>query len=135
MTVVVDASVTMAWCFEDERSEATDALLEEVARHGGVVPALWSAEVANVLLVAERRARVTRAEAGRLVALLDRLPLERVEVEPGLTDLVTLGRERGLTAFDAAYLACALSEGLPLATLDGALAEAARAVGVRLALS
>lgn len=134
MTVVVDASVAMAWCFEDEQTEATDAVLAQVASNGGVVPALWALEVTNVLLVAERRSRLTRAQSERLLTLLDRLPLELSE-DPAIPELAAAGRQYGLTAYDTAYLLCALREGLPLATLDADLAAAARAAGVTLSLS
>ena len=42
-------------------------------------------------------------------------------------DVLSLARKHVLTAYDAAYLALALAERLPLATLDKRLAQAARA--------
>ena len=49
MSFVLDRSVTLAWCFEDERSDATDALLRQAAVSGAVAPGLWPLEVLNAL--------------------------------------------------------------------------------------
>jgi predicted nucleic acid-binding protein len=67
---VIDSSVAMAWCFEDEASDATDAVLDRLNEECAVVPAIWPLEVANVLLVAERRGRLSEAQASRFLELL-----------------------------------------------------------------
>lgn len=128
--VVVDASAALAWCFEDEHDDAADALLDEVVADGALVPPLWFEEIANALLVAERRARLSAARAAQLVSVLESLPLEITEDDPSLGSLVQVGREHGLTAYDATYLVTALQSGCPLATRDAALAAAARRAGV-----
>lgn len=131
--MVVDGSVTGAWCLRDEHNAAADSILAVVAERGGVVPALWPAEMANILVMAERRGRITPADAERSVELLRRLPLT---IEPA--DGETLGRtralarEHGLTAYDAWYLELAIRLALPLATFDGALEAAAQGAGVPL---
>ncbi|MGI8433616.1 MAG: type II toxin-antitoxin system VapC family toxin [Nocardioidaceae bacterium] len=66
---VLDASVTMAWCFEDEGTPETESLLDELAVRGAVVPQLWLQEVANVLLVAGRKSRVSEAAGARFTSL------------------------------------------------------------------
>jgi len=128
--MVVDASLAMAWVFEDESSDATDALLDEVIADGGVVPPLWVAEVANVLTVAQRRGRVTAAEASRMAQLLGRLPLEWSELDPTISDVLVTAQTYGLSAYDATYLLVAMREGLPIGTLDASLRAAASAAGV-----
>jgi len=134
--LVVDSSVTGAWCLQDEHNAAADQLLAMVAEHGGIVPALWPAEMANILVMAERRGRIGPADAERAVALLRRLPLA---IEPA--DGETLGRARalareyGLTAYDAWYLEVALRLALPLATFDTVLRTAAETAGVDLAIA
>ena len=75
MQMVIDTSVTMAWCFEDEATDDTDAVLDQLQGDEAVVPPLWQLEVTNVLLVAERRARITEAQATRFLDLLLRLPI------------------------------------------------------------
>ena len=57
---VLDCSVAMAWCFGDEADAYSDRVLEELEQGTALVPCLWSLEVANVLLVAERRGRLLR---------------------------------------------------------------------------
>lgn len=132
MTVVIDASVTMSWCFEDEASDAGDALFARVAESGAVVPALWHYEVANVLAVAARRDRISEASSKRFLSTLDRLALEIVDTPPAR--LVDLAGRFGLTAYDAAYLDVAMVRAAPLATTDAVLRRAAAAAGVALAL-
>lgn len=130
---VLDCSVTMAWCFADEADQYAEEVLGALEGGFAIVPAVWAYEVSNVLLVAERRRRLQRADTVRFLALLSALPIE-VEAAAGvagITALVTLGRERRLSAYDAAYLDLALREQLPLATRDGALRSAARAADVR----
>lgn len=130
MTLVIDASVTMAWCFEDEATDATDALLETVAGEGFLVPALWRAEVANVLLVAERRGRVTPAQRDRFLALLDQVPITVESTPPDSAALIWLAEKHGLSAYDAWYLWLAIRTGATLASLDASLVAAARSAGV-----
>lgn len=134
MAVVVDTSVTMAWCFEDEATPATDAALDRVAAEGGVVPVLWASEVANVLLVAERRRRISEAQGRQLLDLLRQLPIEVDPAPVDVSGLVDVGRRHGLSAYDAGYLLLAERTGAPLATLDADLARACRAAGVGLVI-
>lgn len=129
---VLDCSVAVCWCFDDEASPATDALLERVRDEGAVVPSLWQVELANVLLQAERRRRTTAADTTTFLDLIDELPIATDEetVHRALREVLTLARAHGLTAYDATYLELAMRRGLPLATRDAALAAAARRVGM-----
>ncbi len=131
--LVVDCSVTAAWCLEDETSPAAERVLERVIREGALVPALWAFEMSNVLVAAERRGRITAADAERAVELLRRLPIVLDPPHAGtLARCRAVGREHGLTAYDAGYLDLALRRGLRLATFDGEFAAAARRSGVSL---
>jgi predicted nucleic acid-binding protein len=130
MSLVVDASVTLAWCFEDEATDKTDALLDQVIADGAVVPTLWRTEVANVLLVAERRGRITPAQRDRFLSLLDQLGLTVESTAPDSAALIWLADKHDLSAYDAWYLWLAARSGATLATLDGRLADAGRAAGV-----
>jgi len=129
--LVVDSSVTGAWCLQDEHNDAADRLLATVTEHGGVVPPLWPVEMANILVMAERRGRITPADGERAVELLSHLPLT---IEPADGDTLrrtrALAREHGLTAYDAWYLDVALRHALPLATFDRALEKAAQRAGL-----
>ncbi len=129
---VVDASVTMAWCFEDEVTPFSDGVLERLGREEALVPALWRLEVGNVLLVAERKGRLTQAQSTRFIQLLTALPIRLGAENEELSALMALGRDHHLTAYDASYLALALREGLPLATTDVRLRAASSRAGVPL---
>jgi predicted nucleic acid-binding protein len=127
---VIDTSITMAWCFEDEATAATDAVLDRLRDEDVAVPAIWPLEVANVLLVAERRRRLTEAQASRFLELIDQLPIEVDDAPSDLVGVVAAGRRHELSAYDASYLVLAERLGAPLATLDRRLGEAADRAGV-----
>lgn len=129
---VLDCSVTMAWCFEDEAEAYADAVLDRLGTDTALVPAIWPLEVANVLLVAERKRRVTEARSAQFLELLASLPIAVAEA-PGLAwppVVMPIGRTHGLSAYDAAYLDLAMREAVPLATLDEPLRKAAQKKGV-----
>ena len=129
---VLDCSVAMAWCFESEADAYTDAILGALAKGTALVPSLWPLEIANVLLVAERRRRLSGADTIRFLDLVGGLPIV-VDGPLALHDLsviLALGRQHRLSTYDAAYLHLAMREELPLATHDLALCAAARAAGV-----
>ncbi len=125
---VVDNSVVMAWCFEDEAGKYADAVLERLTVSEAMVPAIWPLEVGNVLLVAERQRRLRRADSERFIALLRQLPIvvEQDDARRALGDVMALARDVGLSTYDASYLNVALRHGLPIATLDRNLRKAAR---------
>jgi len=134
-TFVVDASVTLAWCFEDEATVWTDGLLDRLSAGDRIaVPAHWPTEVSNGLLMAFRRQRIP---PNRPEMFWDELAALPIAVEPALSPsqakaALDLCRQYGLTVYDAAYLELAGRKGLPLATLDSALMSAAQPAGVSL---
>jgi len=129
---VIDASVALAWCFGDERTEATVSLLERLQTDAAAVPNLWHLEVANGLALAERRGRITPAESAELIALLERIEIVVDGETPvrAFTRVLDLAREERLTAYDASYLELAMRLGLPLASKDADLCDAAERLGV-----
>ena len=132
---VPDASATLPWRFEDEATEWTEALLERLQGGEEVrVPAHWPLEVANALLTACRRGRVTAIQVSEFIEDLGALPilLEPPGSPAQWPAILALAERHRLTAYDAAYLELAQRAGLPLATLDEDLQRAARAEGVAL---
>ena len=132
--LVLDASLALAWAFEDEGNAYTDAVLESLAKVKVFVPTIWPLEVGNALLVAERRGRLNQADTVQFLALLWQLPI-MVEVERPeqmLGETLALAREHGLSTYDATYLLLAMRRGFPLATTDEALRLAATRAGVPL---
>ena len=91
---VIDNSVVMTWCFKDETSKYADAVLDSLEVSTAVVPSIWPLEVGNVLLIAERKGRLSEADSARFIALLAELPI-MIEQEPPermLKDILALAR-------------------------------------------
>jgi predicted nucleic acid-binding protein len=130
--LVVDCSVTMAWCFEDECDELADAVLDRLADGEAWVPSLWPLEVANVLVAAERRRRLTAADSARFIELLMGLPIvvDDRSHERALSQVLAAARQLGISVYDASYLELAMRLGATLATRDTQLSAAAASAGV-----
>ncbi|WP_298134226.1 type II toxin-antitoxin system VapC family toxin [Acidiferrobacter sp.] len=131
---VLDASVTLAWFFEDEASAYSAAVLESLRSHQAQVPGIWPLEVVNVLLVGERRGRCSEARSSRFLGLLSALPIQVTGVADLSmpVDLLSLARRHGLSAYDADYLRLSIRGGIPMATQDKKLVNAASECGVGL---
>jgi predicted nucleic acid-binding protein len=134
MSFVVDNSVALAWCFEDEQTTEIMGLLDRVAENGAIAPQLWPIEALNGLLTAERRGRIGAAVRQQLAGFLRELPISIDDETASRTWFATaqLAELHALTAYDATYLGLALRLGLPLATSDKPLIAAARRAGVAL---
>jgi len=132
VTFVVDASVTLAWCFDDESAAYADTVLDRLRDEDAIAPAIWPFEVANGLRTAERRGRLDPAELPRLRQLLEALPVhvEAVVLTHVLGQVLEAARGLDLSAYDAAYLTLASERRLPLATGDERLREACRRAGI-----
>jgi predicted nucleic acid-binding protein len=132
--LVVDASLTAAWCFEDEETKYARELLSKAQDISFFVPAVWPLEMVNVLLVNERRKRITATDTMRAIALFKELAIQidRPATMQPFDATLLLARAHGLSSYDASYLELALREGMPLATLDKRLHAAAAVVGVQL---
>lgn len=132
--VIIDSSVAIAWCFLDEKDDYSQSVLDALASEPAFVPDLWHLEVANTLVVGERRKRSTQAETVAWMSFLAALPIT-VDDETkahAFANTTHLARSHNLSAYDAAYLELAMRRGLPLATLDEKLSIAAQASGVPL---
>ena len=126
MPFVLDASIAACWAFEDEDHPRAALALERIRTDEARVPGLWWFEVRNVLLVNERRGRITEVATARFLRQLSRLGVT-LDRSPDEAALLSLARRYRLTVCDASYLELAHRDGLPLATLDADLARAARA--------
>jgi predicted nucleic acid-binding protein len=130
---VVDASIALAWCFEDESTSATDIVLHRLIIEGGIAPAHWPLELANALRFAAGSGRVDEQAIARARSIVMELPVDVLPVETSTAlGLIEPARSHDLTVYDAAYLELADIRGLGLATLDKRLAAACRTVGVAL---
>jgi predicted nucleic acid-binding protein len=132
MPFVLDCSVTLSWLLPDERGAATDALVDELERTTAVAPAIWPYEVANALLVAQRRVRISDDDLIRVRRALAALPIEveAVARDHVLSAVSDLGRRLDITSYDAAYVELAARRRWPLATLDARLRKACAALKI-----
>lgn len=132
MAFVLDCSVTMAWVFPDEATDATDWLRDSLVDSQAFVPSLWPVEVGNVLLTATRRGRIHVDEWPEIRSNLEALP---IEIDPVTTSRawgksLELTQAHQFSVYDAMYLEIATRLQLPLATLDRALRNAAQTMGI-----
>lgn len=129
---VLDCSITMAWCFEDESNDYTDAILENLKNVTAVVPTIWPLEVANVLLLAKKNKRITEVQAASFIDALSPLPIiiDQSTTSRAMHTIFVLADRSGLTIYDAAYLELAIREEVPLATLDKGLIKAAKKLNI-----
>lgn len=134
MSLVIDASVALAWVFGDERHDAAWRVVDRLREGPAWVPAHFHLDVGNGLLSGLRRGRLTADETRTAVVALGALLIE-VDLDTAsraFSESWLLAARHGLTTYDAACLELAIRRGLPLATLDERLASAARAEGVGL---
>jgi len=130
--LVLDASVALSWCFKNEATATGDRVLERLVLDAASVPAIWHLEIANVLALSERCGRIKPAGSGEFIALLETLAIVVDEETPSraLGSVLDLARAEQLTAHDAAYLELAIRLGVPLASKDADLCDAAERLGV-----
>jgi predicted nucleic acid-binding protein len=133
VSLVLDTSMSLAWCFLDERPESAVAVLNQVTDTGALVPALWHLEIANALQAAVRRGRISTAFRDETLSDLAALPItvDNETDRHAWRGTLGLAERFDLTLYDAAYLELAHRTRLPLASLDVPLWKAAEAVGVR----
>ena len=129
--IVLDNSIIVAWCFEDEVSDYADRAMESARNGTLLVPSIWPLEFANTLLVSERRNRISPDQRDRIFLDIGALPItvEHESPERVLGEIFTLARKHQLSTYDASYLDLALRKYLPLATQDNALVRAAANCG------
>lgn len=129
---VLDASMTLAWCFEDETTVDTEAVLRRLLLEGATAPAHWSLEVGNGLRFGERRGRLDHGRLEAAESLLSDLFVDLVTVDIAMMfRAIAVARRHDLTVYDAAYLELASTRGLGLATIDRQLIEACHKERVR----
>jgi predicted nucleic acid-binding protein len=132
MSWVADCSLAMAWCFEDEVTPRTEALLDRTETDPVVVPLHWALEVTNVLRTAVKRGRLTEARSLQKAAALMSLSVryDSLTHQLAFTSTYQLAQKYKLTSYDAAYLELAIRLGADLATNDDGLIHAAKKAGV-----
>ncbi len=133
MAFILDCSMALAWIIPDEKDSQAQEILERLVDEGAIVPGLWSLEVANVLLISQKRGRLTHAETESALENMATLPIE-IDGETNKNawgTTIKLAMEHNLTAYDAAYLELAMRKKVPLATLDKKLHSACVSAGIK----
>ena len=131
MAFVIDASILGSWAFPDEDDPASHAAWDRIGTEDALGPALLWFELRNILIVNERRGRITESATAEFLRHVARLPFS-LDRDPDEGEVLRLARTHRLTVYDAAYLELASRTRSPLATLDARLAAAALAEGVPL---
>ena len=135
-SIILDCSVTISWFMSDEQPLPFDNILDKIGEIGAVVPTIWQLEVANVLLVSERRKRITREQRHSALYTLNELPIniDQFTSKHAWNEITELAERYNLTTYDACYLELSLRLNLPLATLDNQLKSAAKLAAVSLVI-
>jgi predicted nucleic acid-binding protein len=131
MRFVLDASIAITWAMRDEDHPLADLAFLEIQSGTAIVPGIFWYEIRNILVLNERRNRIMPDDSTRFLAFLEQLSIDMDSPRNG-TQVMDLSRKYNLSVYDAAYLALAMRERLPLATLDKDLRDAALAAGVSL---
>ena len=129
MALVPDISSLLGLVLDDEEAGQAESVIEAIARQGAVVPCLFWFEIRNVLIVNERRGRLTPKTTKTFLEALWDLPFE-VEGLPSDPAVLEIARTHEVSVYDATYLELASRRKLPLATLDRKLRTAAAHAGV-----
>ncbi len=129
---ILDSSVALAWYLPRQQTTRTDALMHRTANEGALTTTLWPIEVANVLLMYERRGQLTTADRMSAIGFYRSLPIDIDDqtAARAWSTAFDFALAHKLTLYDAGYLELSLRSGLPLATLDQALTKAASSCGV-----
>lgn len=130
--LVLDASIALCWCFDDEATDATRGILEHLRQNEAIVPSIWPLEIANTLAMADRRGRIVWADSIEFLTLLDSLviTIDGETARHAFGRTLDLARSERLSSYDASYLELAMRLGLPLGTRDRVLADAATRLGI-----
>jgi predicted nucleic acid-binding protein len=129
MPFVLDSSVTAVWALGNEDSTIAEAAALRLKQEAAIVPSVWWYEIRNLLVVNERRRRLTASDSALFLSLISAYPI-RIEPAEDEQTIFQFARQYGLSFYDAAYLAVAHRHRAPLATLDKALQAAALAAGI-----
>lgn len=131
MAFVLDASLAAAWCLPDEAEVLAESVLDRLREEPGLVPTLFWYEIRSVFLNAERRGRIDTSEVSEAMTWLRQLPIFARATTQDL-EVLSVARRHQLSAYDASYLALAVAEDCPFASLDRRLNAAALAEGLAL---
>lgn len=127
--IVVDNSVSIGWVYQQQLTPYAEAVLSQLGRMDFQVPAHWPLELANSLLLLERRKKMSREQRQGALGKIAQLLISVQQRPESLEETLQIADRFHLTSYDAAYLVCARRLDMPLATQDAALKKAASSLG------
>ena len=134
MGFVLDASIALSWCFKDESTTLTEQALKQLEIEQAFVPEIWSLEISNILILAERKKRIKYADIVQFLELINKLNIE-IDNETStkaFNEILSLAYSEKITTYDASYLELAMRKGVPLASKDLQLYKTAERLGIKL---
>ncbi len=134
MKIIADISVVLSWLFEEEQTKDALEVLRRIEKDEMLVPPLWWSELENGILMGERRGRKSPVETAAFLKLVRSLTIHTDDAPPHRVsdDILQIGRDHQLTAYDATYVELAVRQGVPLATFDVAIRKRAPILGIKL---
>ncbi len=134
MGFVLDASITLSWCFKDECTALTDQTLKLLETEQAFVPEIWSLEIGNILILAERKKRIKYADIVQFLELINKLNIEidNETSSKAFNEILYLAHSEKITTYDASYLELAMRKGVPLASKDLQLCKIAERLGTKI---
>lgn len=125
--VILDCSATMSLAFDDENDDSFQSMLDQLTTGLIYVPDIWPVEVGNVLLLGQKRNRITATDTSRFLAKLENLSINVINLAllRNIPEVLSIGNSYSISFYDAQYLYLAIKMNLPLVTLDKALRKAA----------
>ncbi len=119
-SIVVDASVVLAWILADERSTHTDALYEKALEDQISLnaPTLLISEVINSLKSAVTRKRATKKQAQEGLRHFFTLDIQLHSLQEMSTEVLDTAIRYDISGYDAQYVALAKHYNASLYTLD-----------------
>jgi len=134
MDFILDCSVTMSWCFADELTLYSKKVRSSLEEYSALVPVLWKIEVSNCLYTAHKKNRISEAAEFYFLELLKELSIQVSSIQLQTSEILRICKEHKLTAYDACYFHLAITQNLPLATLDKDLRHAVLKAGGKIYL-
>jgi predicted nucleic acid-binding protein len=134
MHFILDCSVAITWCFIDQATPYGDNVLKALKQEQAYVPPIWDLEIANVLYQAHKKKYCTEADEAYYLELFAELNIKKLHVDFQIENLISICKEHKLTAYDACYFHLAISQNLPIATLDKELKRAILKAGGKIYL-
>ena len=133
-TFVIDASVIISWRDPREQNGYGQRILRCLSKESAIAPVICCLEINNVLRLFEKRELISHDTVLETIDFIAALPirLDDAPIDFRIPRVMELACKYDLTIYDSSYMELAVRLGLPLATMDNKLIEAAKTLGLLL---